>query len=184
MIADRAPSRAVKWFGLAVKGRSAGRYPAVQLSDTWWWRRARGAAAAALPVPARFDRKSFELSHACSCSSMRCQVCEMSQRSLSLSTTDHLPSRLLIVVCSLASFDRQDHLPSRLLIVVCSLASFDRQGHPAAPHDVIERLRGRPVSGQMNLTTSPPLPGRPALAYPSASSHSSSTKSSNACKAR
>jgi hypothetical protein len=145
MIADRAPSRAVKWFGLAVKGRSAGRYPAVQLSDTWWWRRARGAAAAALPVPARFDRKSFELlSHACSCSSMRCQVCEMSQRSLSLSTTDHLPSRLLIVVCS--------------------LASFDRQGHPAAPHDVIERLRGRPVSGQMNLTTSDPLTspaGRP-----------------------
>jgi hypothetical protein len=166
MIADRAPSRAVKWFGLAVKGRSAGRYPAVQLSDTWWWRRARGAAAAALPVPARFDRKSFELlSHACSCSSMRCQVWRCHKDlSLSLSTTDHLPSRLLIVVCS--------------------LASFDRQGHPAAPHDVIERLRGRPVSGQMNLTTSPPLPGRPALAYPSASSHSSSTKSSNACKAR
>jgi len=46
------------------------------------------------------------------------------------------------------------------------VSSIDRQGHTprAAPHyachDLIERLRGRPVSGQMNLTTVPLLPGR------------------------
>lgn len=50
---DQAPSRAVKWFGLAVKGRSAGRYTAVQLSDTWWWRRvAWSSRRRSLPPPA------------------------------------------------------------------------------------------------------------------------------------
>lgn len=154
-------SRGLVSVVLAVKARSAGRCPAVQLSDTWWWRRARGVPAARPSPPrarprARHDRKSFAIHRSMDRPSAHAR-----------GNYAHACTATRTVLSAHHQADEPDRRRRRWL--ASSLAPPARRTAPA--HDLMERLEGtcgRQVGGQRNLmmTTFSPASDRSSCCPP------------------